>query len=242
MVMFMIIKLKGKYIFLFTALIAVGVSTVVIKNSVPAFSDNKPYTVVLDAGHGDPDGGAVGIGGTIEKDINLKVTLKLQEILESRGVRVVLTRPDDNSICDESAKTLHEKKVSDMHNRLDIINNSNADLAISIHMNSFPNPKSGGLHVFYARNHPEAEYLASSVQDEISALTNAKTHAVKTASESLYLMKNPVPPTILVECGFISNPNEEKLLNTDEYQSKIAFAIANAVIEAENTENITKNY
>ena len=86
--MFMIKKLKGKYIFVFSALIAVGISALVIKNSVPAFSDNKPYTVILDAGHGDPDGGAVGIGGTIEKDINLKVTLNCKKYLKA-GVYVL---------------------------------------------------------------------------------------------------------------------------------------------------------
>lgn len=185
---------------------------------------------INDAPHGDPDGGAVGLNGTLEKDINLAITLKLREILESRGARVILTRDGDSGIFDTSAETIREKKVSDMHNRLDIINNSDADMMISIHMNSFTNHRSSGLHVFYDAKHPAAEMFASAIQDRISKLTGAKSHTVKTASSSLFLMKSAKIPSILVECGFISNEKEEKLLNTDEYQSKIAFAIADALL------------
>lgn len=228
----MIIKLKKKSVALVCLSFAAAIAVMISLRAVPTISFNKPYTVVVDAGHGEPDGGAVGINGTIEKDINLQIALKLREVLENRGVRVIMTRTDDNSICDNSARTLHEKKVSDMHNRLEIINTSGADLFLSIHMNSFSDPKSGGLHVFYSRNHPEAEETATLIQESIAELTGAKTHAVKTASDTLFLMKNPIPPAILIECGFISNLEEEKLLNDDNYQSKIAFSIANAVINA----------
>lgn len=230
----MVVNLKNKP-FIICLVCIVGVAVLFISSkSIPTFSGNKPYTVVVDAGHGAPDGGAVGANGTIEKDINLQIALKLQEILESRGIRVIMTRADDNSICDESAKTLHEMKVSDMKNRLEIINKSGADLFLSIHMNSFSKPSSVGLHVFYSRNHPEISETAGLIQDSISKITGAKIHAVKAASDTLYLMKNPTPPAILVECGFISNPEEEKLLNDDNYQSKIAFSIANAVIASKN--------
>lgn len=228
----MIIKFKKKSLIIICLSFAIATAIMISVRTVPTISLNKPYTVVVDAGHGEPDGGAVGVNGTIEKDINLQIALRLQEVLESRGVRVIMTREDDNSICDKSAKTLHEKKVSDMHNRLEIINTSGADLFVSIHMNSFSDPSSGGLHVFYSRNHPEAKETASLIQDAMSELTGAKTHAVKAASDTLYLMKNPKPPAILIECGFISNPDEERLLNDEKYQSKIAFSIANAVINA----------
>ena len=228
----MIINLKKKSVALVCLSFAAAIAVMISLRAVPTISFNKPYTVIVDAGHGEPDGGAVGANGTIEKDINLQIALKLREVLENRGVRVIMTRTDDNSICDNSARTLHEKKVSDMHNRLEIINTSGADLFLSIHMNSFSDPKSGGLHVFYSRNHPEAEETATLIQESIAELTGAKTHAVKTASDTLFLMKNPIPPAILIECGFISNPEEEKLLNDDNYQSKIAFSIANAVINA----------
>ena len=139
--------------------------------------------------------------------------------MESRGVRVILTRTGDNGIYDSDAKTIHAKKVSDMKNRRAIINNSGADLFLSIHMNAFEDASSSGLHVFYARSHPEAEPVARAITDSIAALT----------SDTLYLMKNPTPPAILVECGFISNPEEERLLNTDVYRAKIAYAIADAI-------------
>ena len=222
-------KLNKKFIFFSAIAVAVALTGIGIK-AIPSFSASKPYCIILDAGHGAPDGGAVGAGGTEEKDINLQIVLKLQEILESRGVSVILTRQDDSSICDKNARTIHEMKVSDMHNRLNIINNSNADLFLSIHMNAFSDAKSNGLHVFYSRNHPEGEELAALIQDGIGKITGAKTHAVKTASQSLYLMKNPKPLSVLIECGFISNPDEEKKLTDDVYQSKIAFAIANSVI------------
>ncbi len=214
--------------FCFLLFISLGIATVFFyPETIPSFSQRK--TVILDAGHGAPDGGAVGYNGTLEKDINLSIVLKLREILEARGFRVILTRDGDNGIYDSSAETIHEKKVSDMHKRRDIVNNSNAELFVSVHMNAFSDPQSSGLHVFYARNHPEAESIAENIQNSIANLTGAKVHTVKAASESLYLMKDPAPPSVLIECGFISNPKEEKLLNGDEYQSKIAFAIADAI-------------
>ncbi len=183
----------------------------------------------MSAPHGEPDGGAVGISGTLEKDINLAIVQKLREILESKGTEVILTREGDSGIFDSDAGTIHEKKVSDMNNRIKIIKNSGADLMISIHMNSFSDSSASGLHIFYDKAHPEAEEVARRVQDAISEITGAPTHAVKTADEKLFLMKNTSVPTILVECGFLSNPDEETKLNNEEYQSKIAWAIAKSV-------------
>lgn len=221
---------KSLFFLLLLLSAVIGTACIVVHHALPAFSGSSAYTVVLDAGHGAPDGGAVGANGTEEKDVNLDIVLKLQEVLESRGARVILTRTGDSGIFDDEDATIHEKKVSDMHNRLDIINNSDADLFLSIHMNAFPKASSHGLHVFYARNHPEAQVQAQAITDSIAKLTGAEAHEVKTASEKLYLMKNPTPPAILIECGFITNPTEEKLLNTDDYRAKIAFAIANAVL------------
>ena len=178
------------------------------------------------APHGEPDGGAVGVSGVVEKDINLAIVQKLQEVLESKGFEVILTRNGDSGLQDENAETIRKMKVSDMNKRLDIMKNSHADIFVSIHMNSFGDQKVSGLHIFYDKNHPEIERLAKSIQN--------KMHAVKTADERLFLMKNPPMPAILIECGFLSNPDEEKKLASDEYQSKIAWAIASAI------ENYTK--
>lgn len=225
---------KATRLLFFLLLLFLGTAAYAIvshTSALPSFSRTDTPTIVLDAGHGSPDGGAVGVSGTKEKDINLSIVLKLQEIFENRGARIILTREDDNAIYDDNASTIHEKKVSDMHNRLNIINNSNADLFLSIHMNSFSNSKSNGLHVFYARNHPETVALAEQISEKICSLTGAEIHEVKTASDTLYLMKSPQPAALLIECGFISNPDEEQKLITDEYQSKIAFAIADAVFD-----------
>lgn len=208
-----------------------------LAGSVLRFSPAKPVfspselTVLLDAGHGEPDGGTTGVAGTVEKDINLAIVKKLQEVFEGKGIKVILTRDGDSGLQDESAKTIRKMKVSDMNKRLEIMKKSNADLFLSIHMNSYPNQSVNGLRVFYAKNHSEIEDLAKSIQDEIGDVTGAKTYAVKAADENLFLMKNPPLPAILVECGFLSNPEEEKKLNDETYQAKIAWSIASAVEE-----------
>lgn len=185
--------------------------------------------IILDAGHGEPDGGAVGANGTVEKDINLAIVQKLQEVLEGKGISVILTREGDSGLQEESADTIRKMKVSDMNKRLNIIKDSGADLFVSIHMNSFSDSSVHGLHIFYDKAHPDIEETANKIQDNIGEVTGAETHAVKTADEKLFLMKNPPIPAILVECGFLSNPDEEKKLSDDEYQAKIAWAIADAL-------------
>ena len=211
-------------------IIAVAVVFYGIKKyeSSQTFADSD-LKIILDAGHGDPDGGAVGVNGTLEKDINLAIVQKLQEVLEGKGAEVILTREGDSGLQEESADTIHKMKVSDMNKRLNIIQDSGADLFISIHMNSFTDSKVHGLHIFYDKSHPDIEETAKKIQENIGEVTGAETHTVKTADESLFLMKNPPIPAILVECGFLSNPEGEKKLNDAEYQAKIAWAIASAL-------------
>lgn len=192
------------------------------------------FTVILDAGHGSPDGGAVGISGTLEKDINLAIVEKLGEILQNRGITVIFTREGDSGLQDADAETIRKMKVSDMNKRHKIMEESDADLFLSIHMNSFSDPKVSGLHIFYDKSHPDAEELAKAIQSKIGDVTGAQTHTVKTADESLFLMKSAPIPAILAECGFLSNPEEEKKLKDEEYQAKIAWAIAEALIDYTN--------
>lgn len=201
--------------------------------SIQTFSGSN-LKIIVDAGHGEPDGGAVGISGVVEKDVNLAIAKKLAEVLEARGAAVIMTREGDDAIYDEGAKTLREMKRSDMNKRRNIIKKSGADLFVSIHMNSFSDSRINGLHIFYDKSHPEIEELAKKIQDGIGRVTGAKTHTVKTADEKLFLMKNPSVPSILAECGFLSNPEEEKKLTDDEYQSKIAWAIADEVLKYYN--------
>ena len=171
----------------------------------------------------------MGANGTLEKDINLAISKKLEEVLVGKNVRVIMTRTGDSGVFENRNGTLREKKREDMNTRLSIMKKSDADLFLSIHMNSFESKKVNGLHVFYAENYKELKILAENIQERISEITGASTHVVKTADKSLFLMKNPPVPAILVECGFISNPDEEKKLNDEDYQSRIAWAIAEAV-------------
>ncbi len=196
--------------------------------SVQTFSDNE-LRIIIDAGHGAPDGGAVGVNGTLEKDINLAIAKKVQEILEAKGIKVIMTRMGDSGLQENPNASLREMKRSDMNTRLAIMKKSNSDLFLSIHMNYFQQKSVNGLHIFYAKNHSEIEPLAENIQARIGEITGAKTHMVKTADRSLFLMKNPPIPAILVECGFLSNAEEERRLNSEDYQSRIAWAIADSV-------------
>ena len=216
------------------AIVVIIVAAILVFVGIKKYDNRQTFAdsdlkIVLDAGHGEPDGGAVGVNGTLEKDVNLAIVQKLQEILEGKGVEVILTREGDYGLQDENANTIRKMKVSDMNKRRSIIKESGADLFISIHMNSFGDAKVHGLHIFYDKSHPDIEETAEKIQNNIGEVTGAKTHTVKTADEKLFLMKNPPIPAILVECGFLSNPEEEKKLNDEEYQAKIAWAIASSL-------------
>jgi len=224
--------MRTKSYFLFSVFLSLGLIAgmiIQLSTDVSVFSSSRTPKIVIDAGHGAPDGGAVGVNGTLEKDINLAIATITGEVLEGRGYKVIYTRRDDNGIYDKGAETIRKMKVSDMHKRRKIIEDSNADLFISIHMNSFKSASPKGLHIFYSAQHEEIKPLAESLQNKISSITDAQTHAVKTISKDLFLMKNPPVPCILAECGFLSNPDEEKLLNNSEYQSKIGWAIADSI-------------
>lgn len=186
-------------------------------------------SVIIDAGHGEPDGGCVGALGSIEQEINLSVAKKTAEILEAKNISTLMTRSNSLGLWTEKSKTIREKKIEDMHNRAAIMKKSRANLFISIHMNSYPNSSAQGLRIFYDRNHEEIKRLAESIQEKIGQVTGAKTSAVKPADKSLFLLKDTPMPSILVECGFLTNPQEEKKLTSSEYQAKLAWAIADAV-------------
>lgn len=211
--------------------LAISAAGIGIYRNTEVFEQENPISVIVDAGHGDPDGGAVGVNGTLEKDINLDIALKLREVLEGKDMNVVMTRMGDRCLADEGDETLREMKRSDMKKRAAIMQNSGADLFVSIHMNSYSNGSAQGLHIFYAKNHPEIQPMAEKIQERIAAVTNAQTHTVKTADESLFLMKSPPIPAILAECGFLSNAVEERKLNDDDYRSRIAWAIAEGIEE-----------
>lgn len=184
--------------------------------------------IILDAGHGGEDGGAVSKSGVVEKDINLSVALMLRDLLETSGYRVIMTRDKDIAIYDESAETLREKKRSDLHNRLDIINqNSNDDnIFVSIHQNKFPDPKYCGTQIFYSKHNPKSTDLANSIKDSVTSFLQPENkREIKEANKKIYLLNNSKLPAIVVECGFLSNPEELEKLADKEYQSEMAFSI-----------------
>ncbi len=182
-----------------------------------------------DAPHGLPDGGAVGINGSIEQEINISIANKLAEVLEAKGIETIMTRTGEQGLWTEKSVTIREKKVEDMKNRLKIMKQSKADLFITIHMNSHQNSSASGLRIFYSQNYPEIKPLAENIQCRMSDITGANMSVVKTADKNLFLLKNPPLPAVLVECGFLSNPAEEKKLADDDYRSRLAWAIADAV-------------
>lgn len=187
--------------------------------------------ILLDAGHGGEDGGAIGVGGIIEKDINLSITLKTAEFLEFLGYKVEFTRETDKMTCDEGLKGQRERKVSDIKNRLEQIEETPCLCAISIHQNIFGGDAKGA-QVFYSGNNPESMALAESLQKGIiSMLQPENKRVIKQATKDIYILYHTKKTAVLVECGFISNSSEAALLNSSDYQSKMAFSIAVSAVK-----------
>ena len=178
-------------------------------------------TIYLDAGHGGVDNGAT-VNNVHEKDLNLQIVYKLKETLTSAGATVLLTRKDDNDISNPNA--LYRKK-SDFDNRIKLINNSNADLYISIHQNIYQNKKYSGPQVFYVKDNQK---LAEIIQNTLNKYLNTK-RKVKTINNT-YMYKLLKKKGILIECGFISNDNERYKLKTEEYQLKLSKIITEGII------------
>ena len=215
---FLTIKKKTIVTVLCVCLILASViSVVAIKTS----SMPKPeYTIVIDAGHGGRDGGAIGSSGVTESELNLKYAKELKSLCEDFGIGVVMTRSDMNGLYDESAPN---KKKSEMERRKNIINTSNADLMISIHMNSFPLPSSSGAYVFYANGSDEGYSLAKSVQTSLcQSFDNAREYV---SVGDYFVLNYSSIPSVLVECGFLSNPQEETNLKSDDYCQKFCYSL-----------------
>lgn len=183
------------------------------------------HTIILDAGHGDPDGGAVAADGTIESNLNLNLVLKLQKLLESSGTTVILTRSDTNGIYEATADTIREQKVSDMKTRAKIANNSDAEMFISIHMNKLPQTEYSGWQTFYKNNDDISKQIASNIQTSLNYFIKKENSRTIKSISGIYLTKNVEIPLVIVECGFLSNEEENKLLQTEKYQEELAWSI-----------------
>ncbi len=187
--------------------------------------------VVVDAGHGVPDEGAEVGDGTTEAQTNLKIALKLQNLLEQSGCVVILTRSDENGIYDLDSKTLKQKKISDIRNRVKIGNESSADIFVSIHLNKIPEEKYYGWQTFYNKNSKEGQKLAKQIQANINEAIQKENKRIASKIENIYIINNVEIPTTIVECGFLSNSQEKELLLTDNYQNRLAWGIYNGIID-----------
>jgi N-acetylmuramoyl-L-alanine amidase len=186
--------------------------------------------IVLDAGHGGADGGAVSRDGIIEKDLNLTIVLYLRDYLQQSGAVVRLTREGDYDLAAPETKGYSKRKTEDLKKRADQTLNQKPDLTISVHMNSIPSPLWSGAQTFYNPRQPDNQRLATVIQSEIREVLGNTQRLAKKA-DSIFLLKKLDMPTVLVEVGFLSNPEEASLLANEEYQRKVAGAIYRGILK-----------
>lgn len=189
--------------------------------------------VCIDAGHGGGDPGKIGINQEQEKDINLQIAYKLKAALEQQDVVVVMTRTSDEDLADEGAENV---KVSDMQNRVDRIEKSGAALTVSIHQNSYPQEEIHGAQVFYYGESAQGQKLAELIQESLKQRLDPENGRQAKANDSYYMLKKTPTPTVIVECGFLSNYEEAGLLCEESYQEQVAWAIAMGVMQYLNTD------
>ncbi len=220
-----------KRIFIATIIIVIATLIVIFNDSV-SLNVFKPSfrSVIIDAGHGYPDGGAQASDGTVESDINLDISKRIYEYLCSAGINCIMTRNSKNSIFTEG-ETIHAKKVSDIRNRVKIADNNPDALVVSIHMNTFPDSSVKGIQVFYKDN----SELAKSIADEIQNVINTKFQAdnnkkTKTISSNIYLFNNINNDSVLIECGFLTNDSDLEKLKTEKFRENIAHSISEVIL------------
>lgn len=177
--------------------------------------------IVIDAGHGGVDPGAVGKTNVLEKDVTLGVSKRLQALFQQSGAKTIMIREDDSDL--GSSQGLLKRKREDLARRIQIATEAQAEVYLSIHANSFPNPALTGAQTFYNADSPEGKLLAQSIQQELNNMTKG-SRLIK-ANQDIYVLKKAHQAAVTVEVGFLSNPNEEQLLTTPEYQQKLAVAI-----------------
>ena len=212
--------------------IALAICARLTERALPtaAAVSQKPV-IVLDAGHGGLDSGAVGVTGVLEKDINLSIVLALRDMFEMSGFDVVLTRSEDISIYDAGVEGIRNQKMNDMDNRLKIIQKYPDSIFLCVHQNNFTDPKYSGGQMFYNNNNPNNRTLAQIMQNKFAQLQPGNDREIKLSGEELFLLKSNKNPSLMIECGFLSNPEEEQNLSTWEYQQKFAFTIYGGVME-----------
>lgn len=190
---------------------------------------NDNTLIIIDSGHGGEDGGTSSVSGIVEKDINLSISKKLNLIFTYMGYETLMIRDGDYLIYDKNlCKTIREKKVSDIHRRMDILNNNPKSVFLSIHQNHFTESKYSGAQVFYSTGNADSKIVAQYIQDEIvNSLQKDNTRQIKPSGSEIYLLYHAKSPAVMVECGFLSNSAEAQKLNDDIYRTQIALSIFN---------------
>lgn len=195
-----------------------------------AFLPETPVTVILDAGHGGEDGGASTADGVLESGINLEIALRLRDLLAFAGVDTQMIRDTDTAVYSGDCRTISQKKVSDLKNRAAMVNAVENGLLVSIHQNYFEQTKYCGAQVFFAKT-DGSKALAERIQQSLRENVDAANHRQCKPSQSVYLMEHIECTGVLIECGFLSNYEEAKRLQTDAYQKKLSTAICGAITE-----------
>ncbi len=220
-------------VFLFSLLLLSFIRDRLEKKDTPAESSPTFFpVVVIDAGHGGEDCGAIGKNGVLEKDLNLQIAQKLQKILTANGIRCVMTREKDILLYDKNSDYRGHKKTQDLATRKKIAEENEAAIFISIHMNSFPHAQYSGLQVYYSRYSPISQELAQDIQSLTrDTLQKDNDRQIKSAGENIYLLDRLHCPAILVECGFLSNTEECNRLINECYQQQLALVIGMSILQ-----------
>lgn len=221
-----------KYYLFITLICLISFFSLLRHNYFPVFSSKKEHkTIVIDVGHGGNDPGKVSADGTQEKDVNLQIAGYLRDYLIAQDYSVFLTRETDCGLYDANASN---KKTSDLQNRIQFFQDKNAALVISIHQNSYSDTIQHGAQTFYYSTSEPSKQLAEIIQTSLLKIDDTNTRAAK-SSDSYYLLKNSPMPAVIVECGFLSNPEETAKLTDSNYQKKLAYAISLGICEYDNS-------
>ncbi len=195
------------------------------------FVTNIAPVIIIDAGHGGEDGGAVVQDNIVEKDINLAIAQKINDILSLFGFKTYMVRETDKLIYDSDSKTQRQKKNSDLRNRLSLMNNFENCLYISVHQNKYEDSRIWGAQTFYSPNDEQSPILAEFIQSSIISFTQPNNkRVIKKTGTNVFVIYNATKPAIMVECGFMSNNDELSKLKDDKYQSQMSFSISNGIL------------